>query len=146
MAIIGEKNSRLNYNVLPLTLSVETLGGITTPLVLRGTTLPTKRRKVFSTAANNQESVEISLLLGESPIAKTNKKLGAFILKEIPVAPRGVPQIMVTFEVSPKLTVKASAIEQKSQTKVEVEFDGRQANLTEDEIQKILHLMPLVKM
>jgi len=53
---------------------------------------------------------------------------------------------MVTFEVSPKLTVKASAIEQKSQTKVEVEFDGRQANLTEDEIQKILHLMPLVKM
>ena len=58
MAIIGEKNSRLNYNVLPLTLSVETLGGITTPLVLRGTTLPTKRRKVFSTAANNQESVE----------------------------------------------------------------------------------------
>ncbi|MDP1086326.1 Hsp70 family protein, partial [Klebsiella pneumoniae] len=79
-------------DVTPLTLSVETLGGVATPLIERNTTVPTKKSKVFSTAADNQTSVEINILQGERPMASDNKSLGRFHLDGILPAPRGLPQ------------------------------------------------------
>ncbi len=126
------------YKVLPLTLSLETLGGVATPLVLRGTILPAKRSQVFSTASDDQESVEVSLFFGESPLVEKNRNIGKFTLKGIPKAKRGVAQIMVTFEVDTRLKIRASAIGQKSQEKMVVEFDGGQAELSDDEVKEIL--------
>jgi len=84
--------------VTPLTLSIETLGGVATPLIPRNTTIPTKKSEVFSTAADGQTSVEVHVLQGERPMARDNKTLGRFHLDGIPPAPRGVPQIEVTFD------------------------------------------------
>jgi molecular chaperone DnaK len=89
----------LLLDVTPLTLSIETLGGVSTPLIERNTTIPTKRSQVFSTAADGQTQVEIHVLQGERPMASDNKSLGKFILDGIPPAPRGVPQIEVTFDI-----------------------------------------------
>jgi molecular chaperone DnaK len=86
-------------DVTPLTLSIETLGSVATPLIERNTTVPTKKSKVFSTAANNQTSVDIHVLQGERPMASDNKSLGRFHLDGIPPAPRGIPQIEVTFDI-----------------------------------------------
>lgn len=86
-------------DVTPLTLSVETLGGVTTALIDRNTTVPTKKSRVFSTAADNQTSVEINVLQGERPMAADNKSLGRFHLDGILPAPRGIPQVEVTFDI-----------------------------------------------
>jgi molecular chaperone DnaK len=85
--------------VTPLTLSIETLGHVATPLIERNTTIPTKKSQIFSTAADGQTSVEIHVLQGERPMAADNKTLGRFILDGIPPAPRGIPQIEVTFDI-----------------------------------------------
>jgi molecular chaperone DnaK len=85
--------------VTPLTLGVETMGGVRTPIIDRNTTIPAKRSQVFSTAADNQPSVEIHVLQGERPMAADNVSLGRFFLEGIPPAPRGVPQIEVTFDI-----------------------------------------------
>jgi molecular chaperone DnaK len=95
----GEVKDILLLDVTPLTLGIETLGGIATPLIQRNTTIPTKKSQVFSTAADNQPSVEIHVLQGERGIASENKTLGRFTLDGIPPAPRGIPQIEVTFDI-----------------------------------------------
>jgi len=95
----GEVKDILLLDVTPLTLSIETLGGVATPLINRNTTIPTRKSETFSTAADNQSSVEVHVTQGERPMAKDNKTLGKFQLQGIPPAPRGVPQVEVTFDI-----------------------------------------------
>jgi len=105
----GEVKDLLLLDVTPLTLGVETLGGVSTPLIARNTTIPTRKSETFSTAADNQTSVEIHVLQGERPMAKDNRTLGKFHLIGIPVAPRGVPQIEVTFDIDANGILNVSA-------------------------------------
>jgi molecular chaperone DnaK len=105
----GEVKDVLLLDVTPLTLGIETLGGVATPLINRNTTIPTSKTQVYSTAADNQPSVEIHVLQGERPMANDNRTLGRFILDGILAAPRGVPQIEVSFDIDANgiLSVKA---------------------------------------
>ncbi|MDE2589363.1 MAG: molecular chaperone DnaK, partial [Patescibacteria group bacterium] len=96
--LAGEVTDVLLLDVTPLTLGLETLGSVSTPLITRNTTIPTSKSQVFSTASDNQTQVEINVLQGERPMAADNKSLGRFILDGIPPAPRGVPQVEVTFD------------------------------------------------
>ncbi|MBM3181918.1 MAG: molecular chaperone DnaK [Chloroflexi bacterium] len=105
----GEVKDILLLDVTPLTLSIETLGGVATAQIERNTTIPTRRSQVFSTASDNQTQVEIHVLQGERPMANDNKSLGKFILDGIPPAPRGVPQVEVTFDVDANGILKISA-------------------------------------
>lgn len=105
----GEIKDVLLLDVTPLTLGIETLGGVFTPLIERNTTIPTKSAKTFSTAADNQPAVTIHVLQGERPMAGDNKSLGRFDLVGIPAAPRGVPQIEVTFDIDANGIVNVSA-------------------------------------
>lgn len=115
----GDVKDVLLLDVTPLTLGIETLGGVATPLIERNTTIPTSKSQVFSTAADGQTSVEIHIVQGERPMAADNKSLGRFILDGIPPAPRGVPQVEVSFDLDAngilnvKATDKASGKEQK---------------------------------
>ena len=95
----GEVKDLLLLDVTPLTLAIETLGGVATPMIPRNTTIPTKKTETFSTAADNQTEVEVHVLQGERPMAAQNRTLGKFKLAGIPPAPRGVPQIEVTFDI-----------------------------------------------
>ena len=105
----GESTEVLLLDVTPLSLGIETLGGVFTKIIERNTTIPTKKSQVFSTAADNQPSVEIHVLQGEREMAAYNKTLGTFILSDIPPAPRGVPQIEVTFDIDANGIVNVSA-------------------------------------
>ncbi|MFN2159812.1 MAG: molecular chaperone DnaK [Anaerolineales bacterium] len=107
----GEVKDILLLDVTPLTLSIETLGEIATPLIERNTTIPTKKSQVFSTAADNQSQVEINVLQGERPMARDNKSLGRFVLDGIPPAPRGIPQIEVTFDIDANGILKVTALD-----------------------------------
>ena len=95
----GEVKDLLLLDVTPLSLAIETLGGVATPMIPRNTTIPTKKTETFSTAADNQTSVEVHVLQGERPMAAQNRTLGKFHLTGLPPAPRGVPQIEVTFDI-----------------------------------------------
>jgi hypothetical protein len=97
--LAGEVKDLLLLDVTPLTLSIETLGGVATPMIPRNTTIPTKKTETFSTAADSQTEVEVHVLQGERPLAAQNRTLGKFKLAGIPPAPRGVPQIEVTFDI-----------------------------------------------
>ncbi len=123
---------------LPLTISLETLGGIATPLVLRGTPLPTKRSQVFSTATDNQESVLVKVLVGESPIAEEDLLIAEFELVDIAAAPRDQPQIEVIFEVDPQCQIKASAMEKKSGSNISIVATDAQIRLSEDKIRELV--------
>jgi molecular chaperone DnaK len=105
----GEKTDILLLDVTPLTLGIETLGGVMTPMIQKNTTIPTRKSEIFSTAADNQTSVEVHVLQGERPMAADNKTLGKFHLVGIPPAPRGVPQIEVTFDIDANGIVNVSA-------------------------------------
>jgi len=105
----GEVKDLLLLDVTPLTLGVETLGGVMTSLIQRNTTIPTRKTETFSTAAENQTSVEIHVLQGERPMAKDNRTLGKFHLVGIPPAPRGIPQIEVTFDIDANGILNVSA-------------------------------------
>ncbi len=142
----GETKDILLLDVTPLTLGIETLGSVSTPLIDRNTTIPTSKSQTFSTAADSQTSVEIHVLQGERPMAADNKSLGRFILDGIPPAPRGVPQVEVTFDIDAngilnvKAKDKASGKEQKititastSLSKDEIEKMKREAELHADE-------------
>lgn len=105
----GEKTDILLLDVTPLSLGIETLGGVTTPMIARNTTIPTRKSEIFSTASDNQTSVEVHVLQGERPMAGDNKTLGKFHLIGIPPAPRGVPQVEVTFDIDANGIVNVSA-------------------------------------
>ncbi len=107
----GEVNDILLLDVTPLTLSVETMGGVATPMIERNTTIPAKKSQIYSTAADSQTSVEIHVLQGERPMAADNKSLGKFILDGIPPARRGVPQIEVTFDIDANGILKVTAVD-----------------------------------
>jgi molecular chaperone DnaK len=107
----GEVKDILLLDVTPLTLSVETLGGVATPLIERNTTIPTRKSQVFSTASDGQTQVEIHVLQGERPLASDNKSLGKFILDGIPPAPRGIPQVEVTFDIDANGILKVTALD-----------------------------------
>ena len=105
----GEVKDILLLDVTPLSLSIETLGGVATRQIERNTTIPTRRSQVFSTASDSQTQVEIHVLQGERPMAADNKSLGKFILDGIPPAPRGIPQIEVTFDIDANGILKVTA-------------------------------------
>jgi len=117
----GDVKDILLLDVTPLTLAIETLGGVSTPQIDRNTTIPTRRSQVFSTASDNQTQVEIHVLQGERPMAADNKSLGKFILDGIPPAPRGVPQIEVTFDIDANGILKVTAADKAT---------GRSQNIT----------------
>lgn len=105
----GEKTDILLLDVTPLSLGIETLGGVSTPMIQKNTTIPTRKSEIFSTASDNQTSVEVHVLQGERPMASDNKTLGKFHLVGIPPAPRGVPQVEVTFDIDANGIVNVSA-------------------------------------
>ena len=107
--LAGEVKDVLLLDVTPLSLGIETLGGVMTMLIPRNTTIPTQKSEVFSTATDNQTSVEVHVLQGERPLAKDNRTLGRFHLVGIPPAPRGVPQIEVTFDIDANGILNVSA-------------------------------------
>jgi molecular chaperone DnaK len=117
----GEVKDILLLDVTPLTLSVETLGAVATPLIERNTTIPARKSQIFSTASDSQNQVEIHVLQGERPMAANNKSLGRFILDGIPPAPRGVPQIEVTFDIDANGILKVTAQDKAT---------GRSQNIT----------------
>jgi molecular chaperone DnaK len=123
-------------DVTPLTLSVETLGGIATPLIERNTTIPTRKSKIFTTAADNQTSVEIHIVQGERPMAADNKSLGRFHLDGIPPAPRGVPQIEVTFDIDADGILKVSAKDLATGKEKSIRITGS-TKLSEEEIERM---------
>ncbi|MFN0277857.1 MAG: molecular chaperone DnaK [Pyrinomonadaceae bacterium] len=105
----GEKTDILLLDVTPLSLGIETLGGVMTPMISKNTTIPTRKSEIFSTASDNQTSVEVHVIQGERPLAADNKTLGKFHLVGIPPAPRGVPQVEVTFDIDANGIVNVSA-------------------------------------
>ncbi|MFP4189549.1 MAG: molecular chaperone DnaK [Candidatus Woesearchaeota archaeon] len=132
----GEVKDVLLLDVTPLSLGIETLGGVFTKLIEKNTTIPTKKSQVFSTAADNQTSVTIHVLQGERPMAADNKTLGRFDLMEIPPAPRGVPQIEVTFDIDANGIVNVSAKDLGTGKEQSIKITAT-TNLTEDEIEKM---------
>ena len=123
-------------DVTPLTLSIETLGGVATPLIERNTTVPTKKSKVFSTAADSQTSVEINVLQGERPMATDNKSLGRFHLDGIPPAPRGIPQIEVAFDIDTDGILNVSAKDLGTGKEQSIRITGS-TKLSDSEIEKM---------
>jgi molecular chaperone DnaK len=133
----GEVKDVLLLDVTPLTLGIETLGGVRTPLIERNTTIPTKKSEIFSTAADNQPAVDIHVLQGERKMAKDNKTIGHFQLDGIPPAPRGVPQIEVTFDIDANgiLNVKAKDLGTGKEQHITITASS---GLSEEEIQKMV--------
>ncbi len=132
----GEVNDILLLDVTPLTLGIETAGGISTPMIERNTTIPTKKTQVFSTYAENQTAVDIHILQGERPMAKDNKTLGMFRLDGIPLAPRGVPQIEVTFDIDANGILHVTAKDKGTGKDQKITITGA-SGLSDEEIEKL---------
>jgi molecular chaperone DnaK len=132
----GEVKDVLLLDVTPLTLGIETLGGVMTPIIPRNTTIPTSKSQIFSTAADNQTSVEIHVLQGERPMAADNKSLGRFILDGILPAPRGVPQIEVTFDIDANGIVHVSAKDKGTGREQHITIQPS-SGLTKEEIERM---------
>jgi hypothetical protein len=128
----------MHFDFLPISVGIETAGGVYTPIVLRGTPLSAKRQQTFSTAADNQSAVDIKIFIGERPIAQNNLLLKKFTLSGIPPASKGQPKIILNIEIGKDLLIKAEAIESKSQKNISVEEDTSSINLTNDKISKLL--------
>jgi len=132
----GEVKDILLLDVTPLTLSIETLGGVATPQIERNTTIPTRRSQVFSTASDNQTQVEINVLQGERPMAADNKSLGKFILDGIPPAMRGMPQIEVTFDIDANGILKVTAQDKATGRSQHITITAS-SGLSEAEVEKM---------
>ncbi len=133
----GEVKDILLLDVTPLTLSIETLGGVATSLIERNTTIPTRKSQVFSTAADGQTQVEIHVVQGERPMASDNKSLGKFILDGIPPAPRGIPQIEVTFDIDANGILNVSAEDKATGREQSMEIIPS-SGLSDDEIEQMV--------
>jgi len=133
--LTGEVKDILLLDVTPLTLSIETLGGVATPLIPRNTTIPTRKSEVFSTAADGQTSVEVHVLQGERPMGRDNKTLGRFHLDGIPPAPRGVPQIEVTFDIDANGIVHVAAKDRATGKENKITITAT-SGLSKDDIEK----------
>ncbi|HLA04144.1 MAG TPA: Hsp70 family protein, partial [Patescibacteria group bacterium] len=134
--LTGEMKEMVLLDVTPLTLGIETLGAVATPLIPRNTTVPTSKSEVFSTAADNQTSVEINVVQGERPMAADNKSLGRFILDGIPTAPRGVPQVEVTFDIDANGILNVKAKDKATSKEQSIKITGS-TGLTDEEIQRM---------
>ncbi|MBO6762314.1 MAG: molecular chaperone DnaK, partial [Roseivirga sp.] len=134
--LTGEVKDVLLLDVTPLSLGIETMGGVFTKLIESNTTIPAKKSEVFSTAADNQPSVEIHVLQGERPMAKDNRTIGRFHLSDIPPAPRGVPQIEVTFDIDANGIMNVSAKDKGTGKEQKIKIEAS-SGLTDDEIQKM---------
>lgn len=134
--LTGEVKDILLLDVVPITLGIETLGGVMTPMIPAGTTIPTKKTEIFTTAADNQTSVEIHVLQGERPMAADNRSLGRFHLDGIPPAPRGVPQIEVTFDIDANGILTVTAKDKATGKEQTVRITGA-TTLSEEEIERM---------
>jgi molecular chaperone DnaK len=134
--LAGDVKDVVLLDVTPLTLGLETLGSVSTPLIPRNTTVPTSKTEIFSTAADNQTSVEINVLQGERPMAADNKSLGRFILSGIPPAPRGVPQIEVTFDIDASGILNVTAKDKATGKVSTIKITGS-TGLSKDEVEKM---------
>lgn len=134
--LMGDVKDVLLLDVTPLTLGLETLGGVRTPLIERNTTVPTSKSQVFSTAADNQTQVEIHVLQGEREMAHDNKSLGRFVLDGIPAAPRGMPQIEVTFDIDANGILHVSAKDKGTGKEQKITIKNA-TNLSEEEVEKM---------
>jgi molecular chaperone DnaK len=134
--LTGEVKDVLLLDVTPLSLGIETMGGVFTKLIESNTTIPTKKSEVFSTASDNQPSVEIHVLQGERPMAKDNRTIGRFHLSDIPPAPRGVPQVEVTFDIDANGILNVSARDKGTGKEQKIRIEAS-SGLTEAEIEKM---------
>ncbi|PLX20914.1 molecular chaperone DnaK [Candidatus Parcubacteria bacterium] len=132
----GDVKDVLLLDVTPLTLGIETLGGVATPLIERNTTIPASKAQTFSTAADNQASVEINVVQGERPMAADNKSLGRFMLDGIPPAPRGVPQVEVKFDIDANGILNVSAVDKATNKEQKITITAS-SGLSEEEVEKM---------
>ncbi len=135
--LAGDVKDVLLLDVTPLSLGIETLGGVTTKVIEKGTTIPAKKSQVFSTADDNQPAVSIHVLQGEREFSKDNKSLGMFELRDIPAAPRGVPQIEVTFDIDANGILTVSAQDKGTGKSQEIKITGS-SGLSDEEIEKMV--------
>jgi len=132
----GDIKSVLLLDVLPLTLGIETLGGVSTPMITKNTTIPTSSSQIFSTAVDNQSSVEINVLQGERAMAADNRSLGRFILDNIPPAPRGVPQIEVKFDIDANGILTVTATDKATNKSQSIKVEGS-IGISDEEIERM---------
>src|SRR5580765_2940326 len=135
--LAGEVKDLLLLDVTPLSLGIETMGGVMTTLITRNTTIPTRKSEIFSTAADSQTSVEVHVLQGERPLARDNRTLGRFHLVGIPSAPRGVPQIEVTFDIDANGMVNVSAKDLGTQKEQKISITAS-SGLSKDEVDRMM--------
>ena len=135
--LAGEVKDLLLLDVTPLSLGIETMGGIMTPLIQRNTTIPTRKSEVFSTASDNQTSVEVHVVQGERPLARDNRTLGRFHLVGLPPAPRGVPQIEVTFDIDANGIVNVSAKDLGTQKEQKITITAS-SGLSKEEVERMM--------
>jgi molecular chaperone DnaK len=135
--LAGDVKEVLLLDVTPLSLGIETLGGVMTTLIPRNTTIPTRKSEIFSTAADNQSNVEVHVLQGERPLARDNRTLGRFNLVGIPPAPRGVPQIEVTFDVDANGIVNVSAKDQASGKEQKITITAS-SGLSKEDVERLV--------